>query len=325
MSRRMRWLLAVVFGYAAFAAVYLSIYRRMYVADASCDQPCQDLGNELAAQFDGPVKKMIYKPKCEPLSLKLELLEPKVRASWKTPLWYRVTMKNKSCQMLSRFHGGAFLDGNPTSPPAGYDIARDTDVFGGGIWTEFAADGAYWNERDAAQVKHTPIERIIPYLGDPEASERMDREFDMDDYYGFDLLPGQQVKTASPKLLPRKWLPGIEHGLNSGIPAMAEIARKALYPDNPGYQTPPAGGYLYRFLLHPRKGRFRIVIQKGALSAYRIPRYSDSQLRWASYPLFPVKAIEFLFDVELIPTRSGRASYYRVTAASNWVDFEATP
>lgn len=321
----MRWLLAAVLGYSTFAAVYLPIYRRMYMADAACDQPCRDLGDEVVAQVTGQVERKIYKAKCEPLSLKLELLEPKVRASWKTPLWYRVTVKNLSCRGLGSFHGGAFLNGTANSPPAGYDVVRDTDVFGGGIWDEFAADGDQWNERDEAQVKNTPIERIIPYLKDFGASKRMRRELGMNDNYWFDLLPGQQVQTASPKLLPRRYIVGHEHALNSGVPAIVKAARKMVFPDNPGYQNPPAGGYLYQFLLHPRKGRFRVVLQKGALTAYRIPRFSDSQLRWASYPLLPVKAFEFIFDVEFIPTWNDRASSYRVTAASNWVDFEATP
>lgn len=325
MSRHMRWLLGVVAGYAVFAALYLPVYRWMYIADAACDQPCQDLGDEVVASVTDPIERKIHKAKCEPLSLKLELLEPKIRASWKAPLWYRVTMKNVSCRGLGTFNGRAFTDGIPSSRRSDYDIVQDTSGNDGGFWKEFAGDGAQWKLRDAAQIKNTPIERIIPYIGDLEASKRMGREFGMNEYGRFDLQPGQEVQTASPKLLPRRDRTGHEHALYGGVPAIQKAARKFLFPENPGYQTPPAGGYLYTFLLHPRKGRFRIVYENGALHAYPKPRFSHEQLRWASYPLLPLRAVGFLFDVDFMPNWSGRPFYYRVTAASNWVDFEATP
>lgn len=326
MSRHMRWLLAVVVGYAVFAAAYLPVYRHMYMAEASCDEPCNDFSGEEAARVaEAAGDRKIYTVKCEPLSLKLELLEPKVRASWQTPLWYRLTMKNASCRGIGPFQGEAFLDGIPSSRPAGFDVIRATSQYDGRFWDEFAGDGDVWNERDSAKVKGTPIADIIPYLGDPAAFKRMRRELGMDEYAWFDLLPGQQVQTATPILLPRRWRPGLDHGLYSGIPGMAKIARAALYPENPGYQAPPAGGYLYRFLLHPRKGRFRVVYQNGSLHAYPMPRFTHAQLQWASYPLLPVRAFEFLFEKKVMPTWEGRAFHFQVTAASNWVDFEATP
>ena len=321
----MRWLLAAVLGYSTFAAVYLPIYRRMYMADAACDQPCRDLGDEVVAQVTGQVERKIYKAKCEPLSLKLELLEPKVRASWKTPLWYRVTMTNVSCRGLGTFRAEEFLGGSSSFPSVGYDIVRDTDEYGGVIRMEFAGDGDAWEARDDAQVKNTPIERIIPYKEDYEAFKRMKSEFGMLNDSWFDLQPGQQVQTASPMLFPHRYIVGHEHALNSGVPAIAELARKKVFPKNPGYQKPPPGGYRNLFLLHPRKGRFRVVYQNGSLHTYPKPRFSHSQLQWASYPLLPLKTVEFLFDVDFQPTWRGRPFYYRVTAASNWVDFEATP
>lgn len=321
----MRLLLAVVVGYAAFAAAYLPAYRWMYMAEAACDQPCRDFGHEEVARVEGALIPRIYKPKCEPLSLKLELREPKIRASWKAPLWYRLTMKNTSCRGLGSFDGDAFLEGMPSSPPAGYDVVRDTDGYRGGFWMESDIKDAGWDERNGAEVKKTPIERIIPYIGDFDAYKRMKREFGMDEYVKFDLRPGQQVQTASPKLLPRRYLPGLEHAFKTGNPTVMETARKSLYPENPGYQTPPAGGYLNYFMLLPGRGRFRVVYQNGALHAYPIPRFTYAQLRWASYPLLPLRAVEFLFDVDFMPSWSGRPFYFRVTAASNWVEFEATP
>ena len=186
---------------AGLAGALYGTYRYLrYIP--SCSQPCKDLGMELDPKESKP-RDPVYRPKCNPLELRLELAKNEMKTNTPNALWYKLTLKNVSCLRLGNLEGAAFL----TNERWGYYGVRY------GYWIKFldakgvdssapAKDGSsdfFMEDNDRDQFT-----KVIPYEDDRSGDGAILRnpDFGLDENWEFHLDPGKSITTLGSKYGP---------------------------------------------------------------------------------------------------------------------------
>lgn len=316
---------------AVLAATY-AVYRPYLFSKGPCDQPCQDLGSDLSStdKVLGPS----YRPRCAPLQLSLELADRGVRVGRVYGLFYRVRLKNVSCERLT-FNAAQFVYGIARS-------RRDVDRL------NFALTGPDGKERELFNdVSYSSeFDPWLPYSIDDKGSPFLNellKEYEplrqpLDAHRLVTLAPGQEIETTPSKVelrCPKSR--GDEAADAAGGPHTPEgrlLKRLAdefdekkcqwalRRPNFPKVIEPPLGFRPFDDYKFDGPGKYKIRVVGGmSFSAEPIYPHAES---CPSLVEFPLGFLDQFFSGKIFPSPSDERRRYEIRIESSAVEFEVS-
>jgi len=220
LAERKRGLLCLV-GIAASLALAHEALRRYFATPLECNQPCRDGLN------------------CEPLSLSVEVKPKRIKVGVPHSLWYRVELKNRSCQRVSVLDAGAFIDSQKlllktsglwvsVTGPDGRELER--------LPYPRADGGMAWDYGTTKGRKTFGEGTIHPYRMDEYFYQRARRAGRLSDDWYTALDPGESFVTIPSKLGPYRIVAtsSTKYGAISHGSAWVDT------DDAPSFPSPPA-------------------------------------------------------------------------------------
>lgn len=309
---------------AGAGLIYLVVgvlyYRWALNYQPPCSQPCRDLGEERISinyRNIGPVT--LFRPRCNPVRLELEVFKPETRTGRRYTLWYRVRMKNVSCFNLNILRAHFFIGSKGVSPRYYSDHG-----FRFKILDPKGRDVEDINSGGPGKVKQSEYGNVIPYDSDHEAHERMKTALKLSSDWYFSLDPGQEIATNPFSLAPYYLELGARQnqngppGFSQSGPGMVRV--KAVLPNAP--VPPPGFRVLENFVFDdPGKYRIQVVMDAGENRLTAIYPYE----RW---PPLIIRGVMSLLGIargnDFSPVyRDSKSCWFG--AQSNWVEFRVTP
>lgn len=225
---------------SAFLIVYTSIsvvfVRWATTKRAACLMPCQDLGLEVAIPPKKRESLAVYKPRCVPLKLELELHRPLARRNTRYALWHRVTLTNDSCYRLLNISRHEFV------------VSLETE----NLSATFARNGALqirvWDSDGRELVPgNFKVEspRTYLYFWDSAAFRKLDQRSE-------NLEPGESIVSIPSVLMPTVDYEGVN---------MQTGDHERLFMPRPvpiDAETPPAGFKILDLFVFERPGTYTI-------------------------------------------------------------------
>lgn len=286
---------------ASVAAIYwYSEYR------IPCAQPCRELGEEVLVPPRRRDDDAVYRPKCKPLQLDLELYRPKARADTRYTLWYKARLVNRSCFALYWIDSGDFM----------YSLDQIGAV-------QFTDNGLSFRVigPDGVEVPQGGFfessEFEFIYRADREELARVDSTYDE---FRRNFPPGAEIRTVASELAPHKSYLVIPDA--DAIRKMTGFSHDtALRPaaPPPGTEAPPPGFRILDAYRFKRKGTYRIqAAYRDDLTAVPLRLSVDTLPPWLT---LPVRIIERFGLSVTWPDPEFVLHRYRVEATSVWKEF----
>lgn len=311
MRRFARWSLALLGLAAAYAAVSVAVGRWALTTRANCELPCQDLGLDVETPPGKGHGTTVYRPRCAPLRLDLELYRPKARRNTRYALWHRLTMKNISCYRLSGLDAKDLV-----STWESYEIAHWKPGTGGLSFRVWGPDG-----KEVPTGKFdTPGRPVYRYSEDPKALKSMERLYKMETFWGFALESNESIATIPSILHPMTLVPASD--MTQPLAAVDGMAF-ATFPTPKDAEIPPAGFKILDSFVFNNPGAYKIqAVFDAKIDAEAILPYLKRVPDWLAWPMDALKRCGLDFYPDLNPIF--RNSYH-VHVESKQSEFKVEP
>lgn len=294
---------------ASYAIGSVMAIRWALTARAPCDLPCKDLGLAIETPSTSKDGAAVYRPRCQPLRLQLELHRPQARRNTRFALWHRMKLTNDSCYKLTRVDFGDFMD-TWESLEAVRSIPDDKGV----VFHIWGPDGKEVPPMEFYQLgyPHTYV-----YGLDSTSSEWLKVERDQGAYGPDGLGPGEAIATIPTVLRPRREVPAVNietgmHGFGTVEVAPPKDAEK-----------PPTGFKVLDSFVLTKPGEYKIqVVFDSTVTAEAICPYGNSLPDWLGWPIVTMKDLGFNYFPDFAPLLPQN---YHVHAKSAVVPFSVAP
>ncbi len=299
-------LLAVAVLLGAYTAASVAAVRWEINFKVPCAQPCRDLGEEVLEAPKRWDHVAVYKPKCQPLQLDLELHRPKARSYTQFSLWYKARLVNRSCFDL----WGILTN----------DFQYCLDEFGSKSFTGMSFTFRVVGP-DGVEVRQGNFVRSSEYEFIYRANGKELAKWNtLYEEYEQRFPPGGEIRSIPTELAPHKSyliIPDAEAVRHMTSFRHESVLRPAAPP--PGTEEPPPGFRILDAYRFHRKGTYRIqAVYHGDLTAELLSLPVGFLPRWLT---LPVRLIEKCGLDVTGPSREYVLRGYRVETTSPWKEF----
>lgn len=301
-----RILLAAAAILGAYTAASVAAFYWYAEYRIPCAQPCRDLGEDVLAPARRRDDDPIYRPKCQPLQLDLELYRPRARADTRYTLWFKARLVNRSCFELWGIDSTGFKYCR--------DEVRSTSFSDRGLsFNVLGPDGHTIPQGDFFRSSEF---EFIYQANEAELAklEPIYEEFKQN------FPPGAEIRTISSVLAPHKSyliIPNDEAVRHMTAFSHESVLRPAAPP--PGTEAPPAGFRILDAYRFRRKGTYRIqAVYRGDLTAVPLRLPVGTLPPWLT---LPVRVIERSGLSVTWPDPEYVVRRYRLETTSGWKEF----
>lgn len=262
MLARKRTIIVVLLVLVAHAAIrgYLKDY---YAVIQPCDQPCQDGIS------------------CDPLELSFEVIPNNLRESNLESLWYRATIKNRSCREITPISVEGLLDSTELQEIAGPFSITIRDASGRELerLPPPGSDGGIaWDFGSAKGVDISTQGTIHPYQPNFELIKQLRDSGKLSKLNYVSLNPGESFESITSLLRPYRIVATSARTEDGGF---AHGYRWVRVENPPEFPMPPKGFIFLDRYKFPRPGRYTVTASyRGEVSLYPIFKRWEDRSRW---------------------------------------------